>query len=219
MTSPKSNTPVILASASPRRRQLFTLLGMPFIVHSADIEETHLPDETPAQTAARLAHAKATAVAAQHDGTIVAADTLVVLDDAILGKPADPAEAIEMLRRLRGRAHRVLTGVAVLDPDSGAAETTVVASEVWMRDYGDNEVAAYVAGGDPMDKAGAYAIQHPTFMPVARVVGCPANVMGLPLCRVDSMLRARGFQWGTTPVQACQPASNVCAIRDLVLPA
>jgi septum formation protein len=218
MNSSDSTTPVVLASASPRRHWLFGLLGVPFDVHTADIDETPLPDETPAQTASRLACTKAAVVAARVNGLVVAADTLVVLDDEILGKPGDEAEATTMLRRLRGRLHRVLTGFAVLDSNSDAARTVVVSSTVWMRAYADEEIAAYVAGGDPMDKAGAYAIQHPTFMPVARLDGCPANVMGLPVCKVDEALRARGLNLGETPVQSCRPANNVCAIRHLVLP-
>ena len=210
-------TPIVLASASPRRRQLFQVLGVPFVVHTADADEAPLSGEMPEQTAARLSRLKASVVAARVDGVIVAADTLVVVDDEVLGKPADEAEAVKILRRLRGRSHRVVTGFTVLNSDSGDADTAVVWSEVWMRDYSDAEIAAYVAGGDPMDKAGAYAIQHPTFMPVARLVGCPANVMGLPTCRVDEVLRARGLALEATPTQSCRPARSRCAIRDLVL--
>lgn len=210
-------TPIVLASASPRRRRLFQVLGVPFVVRTADIDETPLSGETPEQTAARLSHAKASVVATQVDGVVVAADTLVVVDDEVLGKPADEAEAVQILHRLRGRAHRVVTGFTVLDSAAGDAETAVVWSEVWMREYSDAEIAAYVAGGDPMDKAGAYAIQHPTFSPVARLVGCPANVMGLPTCRVDEALRARGLVLEATPTRSCRPARSRCAIRDLVL--
>ncbi|MFQ5593457.1 MAG: Maf family protein [Anaerolineae bacterium] len=211
-----SRPPVVLASASPRRHQLLKVLGVPFVVHTADVDEVPLPGEAPEQTAARLSRAKASVVADRVEGVVVAADTLVVLDDEVLGKPANEAEAGAILRRLRRRSHRVLTGLTVQDTGAGVADTVVVWSEVWMRDYSDAEIAAYVAGGDPMDKAGAYAIQHSTFMPVARLVGCPANVMGLPTCRVDEMLRARGLTLEATPTQSCQPARNRCVIRDLV---
>lgn len=218
MTSSDSRAPILLASASSRRYELFALLGVPFVVRTAGIDETSLPDETPAQTAVRLARTKASVVAAQVRGLVVAADTLVVLDGEILGKPVDKADAVAMLRRLRGRAHDVLTGSAVLDANSGEVCSAVEQSQVWMRAYTDEEIAAYVASGDPMDKAGAYAIQHETFMPVAHVVGCPANVMGLPVCRLDEVLRARGLPLGATSVRLCRPTNGVCAIRDLVLP-
>lgn len=184
----------------------------------ADIDERPLPGETPACTAARLARTKATVVGAQVDGLIVAADTLVVLDDEILGKPADAADAVAMLRRLRARSHQVLTGFTVLDAGCDEFRTVVVSTGVWMRAYPDEEIAAYVAGGDPMDKAGAYAIQHRTFAPVACLDGCPANVMGLPVCKVDEILRAIGLDLGATPVQTCRPADSACAISGLVVP-
>lgn len=209
---------VVLASASPRRHQLFAVLGVPFIVRTADIDETPLRGETPAQTAAWLAETKASAVAEEVDGVIVAADTMVVLDGEILGKPVDEADAVAMLRRLRSRSHRVLTGFSVLDVGSGKAHTAVVTSEVWMRAYTDDEIATYVASGNPLDKAGAYAIQHQGFMPVERLDGCPANVMGLPVCRIDEVLREWGLDLRKTPVQSCRPANNVCAIRKLVVP-
>ncbi|RME48212.1 MAG: septum formation protein Maf [Chloroflexi bacterium] len=212
-------TPVILASASPRRRQLFALLGIPFIVRAADVDETPLPAEKPHEMASRLARMKAQVVAAEVQGLVVAADTLVVLDSEILGKPADIADAVRILRRLRGRTHRVMTAFTVLRTDSGREQTEVVQSTVEMRPYTEDEIAAYVAGGDPLDKAGAYAIQHGTFMPVARLSGCPANVMGLPVCKIDAVLRAQGLDLGRTSVQLCQPAASFCAIRDRVLPA
>lgn len=218
MNSSASSTHVILASASPRRHQLFALLGVPFVVHTADINETPLPEELPERTAARLAGTKARVAAAQVDGLVVAADTLVVLDGEILGKPVDAADAVTILRRLRGRSHQVLTGFAVLGPDCEEVHTHVVRTDVWMRTYTDEEIAAYVASGDPLDKAGAYAIQYRSFAPVARVDGCPANVMGLPVCKIDQVLRARHLELGPTPVQSCRPAAGVCAIRDLVMP-
>lgn len=218
MGSSDSSTSVVLASASPRRHELFALLGVPFTVHTADIDETLRPDERPIHTAVRLARAKASVVGMQINGLVVAADTLVVLGDGILGKPNDADDATAVLRRLRSRSHQVLTGFAVLDTESGEVHTQVISTDVWMRTYTDEEIATYVASGDPMDKAGAYAIQHPNFAPVARIDGCPANVMGLPVCQVDEMLKACGLQLGTTPVQSCRPADSTCAIRDLVIP-
>jgi septum formation protein len=147
------------------------------------------------------------------EGLIVAADTLVVLEGEILGKPTDPAGATAMLRRLRGREHRVLSGLTLLDAISGREATEVVETRVWMRPVSNEEIAAYVASGDPLDKAGAYAIQHPGFHPVARLWGCAANVMGLPLCRLDALLRAWDVPLGTTPVQACRPP-HACAVTE-----
>lgn len=218
MNSSDSRYPVILASASPRRQKLFALLGVPFVVRVADVDEASMPGETPAHMAARLARAKASAVGEQANGLVAAADTLVVVDKEVLGKPANPAEATAMLRQLRGRSHQVLTGFAVLDANSGQAHVAVVTTDVWIRAYTDEEIAAYVTSGDPMDKAGAYAIQHQAFAPVARLDGCPANVMGLPMCRVDAVLRTGGLALGTTPVQSCRPMDSTCAIWDLVVP-
>ena len=209
---------LILASSSPRRRQLLALLGLPFTVVRAEVDERPLPGEDPAATARRLSRAKARAAAAHvGEGLIVAADTLVVLEGEILGKPADPAEATAMLRRLRGREHRVLSGLTLLDVASGREATEVVETRVWMRLTSDEEIAAYVSSGDPLDKAGAYAVQHAGFHPVARLWGCAANVMGLPLCRLDALLRALGVPLGTTPVQVCRPP-RACAIAKAMLP-
>ncbi len=201
--------PIILASASPRRRELFKLLGLPFIVRSAAIDETPRPDETPDVLVARLSATKAATVArgvstarlergeesAEVLGgeLVVAADTVVVLDDEILGKPRDATHARQMLQRLRGRAHAVHSGVTVVEASSGRAAIHLSTTEVWMRDYGDAEIEAYVASGDPMDKAGAYAIQHPGFRPVARIEGCFTGVVGLPLGALADGLAHFGF--------------------------
>jgi MAF protein len=204
--------PIILASASPRRREIFELLGVPFTVQPVSVDETPRPGETPDVLVARLSATKAATVAQQaltssrlrraqssrerggkstaalkrsHFGPpsslVVAADTVVVLDDQILGKPGDAAHAQEMLLDLRGRAHMVYTGVTVVETSSGRAAIHLSATQVWMRDYSQAEMKTYVASGDPLDKAGAYAIQHAGFRPVARVEGCFAGVMGLPL--------------------------------------
>lgn len=188
---------IILASASPRRREFFELLELSFVVRSADVDETPRPGETPDVLVARLSATKA-AVVAQSLGAsgadqgeelaeglesslVVAADTVVVLDDEVLGKPRDADHAIQMLRRLRDRAHTVYSGVTVAEIDSGRAAIQLSTTTVWMRDYNEAELEAYVASGDPLDKAGAYAIQHTGFRPVARIEGCYSGVMGLPL--------------------------------------
>jgi MAF protein len=218
MKSTERTLSVILASASPRRRELLALLGIPFQVRTANVDEMQLTGESPAQMAARLAQTKALAVRQAVDGLIIAADTLVVLGDEVLGKPSDANDATTMLKRLRGRAHRVLTGFALLCTDSEEMRTCVTATDVWMAHYADEKIAAYVESGDPMDKAGAYAIQSRDFAPVERLDGCPANVMGLPVCRVERALRAMGVVLRTTPVAACCPARSVCAIHYLVIP-
>ena len=138
---------------------------------------------------------------------IVAADTAVVDGDDILGKPADEADAAAMLRRLRGRPHAVLTGVAVLDAHTGHMASTVVRTVVHMRAFSDAEIAAYIASGDPMDKAGAYAIQNRTFAPVERIEGCYANVVGLPLCALGCLLR----RLGASPVSGRDLAARCTA--------
>jgi MAF protein len=143
---------------------------------------------------------------------ILAADTTVVYQAAlhqsyeILGKPADAAEAEAMLRRLRGRVHQVFTGLAVLRVAGEELQSEVVATDVWMRDYSDEEMLAYIATADPLDKAGAYAIQHAVFRPVQNLQGCYANVMGLPVCHAAGMLTQFGCPPVSEIVQGCQQA-------------
>ncbi len=180
----RSKPPIVLASASPRRKALLsTLAPEPFEVVVAEIDESPLPGERPEPHVRRLALAKARAVAAQIEGParVLGADTIVVFEGRILGKPADAADAAATLRRLRGRRHEVVTGLAMVDAETGRSRSTSATTGVWMRDYSDAEIEAYVAGGDPMDKAGAYAIQHTGFRPVARLEGSETNVIGLPL--------------------------------------
>jgi MAF protein len=196
---------LVLASASPRRRQLFSLLGMPFIATAADVDEEIEGGESPQEMVCRLSLAKAKAVALSYpENLIVAADTIVVLDGDVLGKPADEAEAVAMLRRLRGRKHTVLSGVTVYHRASGRAITELTESAVWMRAYTDEETGRYAASGDPLDKAGAYAIQHPNFSPVERIGGCYASVMGLPLCHLTRALAQLGLALPVEVPQACQ---------------
>lgn len=194
---------LILASRSPRRQQLLTALGLAFSVDAADVDETPLPDEDPAALACRLCRAKAAAVAARHPGAIVlAADTVVALDGALLGKPADSAEAAAMLTALRGRTHQVCTAVSVARDGATASQLSV--SDVTMRSYSEAEVAAYVATGDPLDKAGAYAIQHLAFSPVAAWTGCYTGIMGLPLALAREMLAVAG-------ISAAEAMAPICA--------
>ena len=201
--------PIILASSSPRRRELLALAGLPFEVSPAAAEEVSQLGETPeafagrmSRTKARLAAARGQARVGLESALMIGADTIVVLDDGpggageIIGKPRDARQAVETLRRLRGRTHRVLTALTLIDC-SAAPEVELnelVTARVPMREYSDEEIDAYVATGNPLDKAGAYAIQYAGFQPVdlARFADCFANVMGLPVCRLLRLLEARG---------------------------
>jgi MAF protein len=180
---------LILASGSPRRRQLLSLLGLPFIVKAAGVDETQLDGEPPSELVLRVSQAKAYAVReVRPDELVIAADTVVVFEGEVLGKPADSEDARRMLHRLRGRSHIVYSGVSVLHPAHQRMVCELGESFVWMRDYGDDEIDSYVDSGDPLDKAGAYAIQNPVFDPVSRVEGCWLSVMGLPLCHLGRAL-------------------------------
>ena len=211
---------LILASASPRRQELFSLLEVPFMAAAADVDEEIEEGESPQEMVCRLSLAKARAVALSYpEGLIVAADTTVALDGDVLGKPADEAEAVAMLRRLRGRKHTVLSGVTVYHPASGRAITELAESTVLMRAYSDEEVARYAASGDPLDKAGAYAIQHHDFSPVERIGGCYANVMGLPLCHLARALAQFGVTLTVDVPQACQGfTGHRCLVAGEILP-
>jgi len=169
-THPK---PIILASGSPRRRQLLGLLRLTFDVTSADIDETPRPGETARDYTARLSREKAQAIYARMRGQnalLLAADTTVADGDTILGKPADDDEARAMLYQLRGRTHQVYTALTLLDTATRRTMTDVALTNVHMRDYGDDEIDDYVASGDPFDKAGGYAIQNSAFHPVAALL-------------------------------------------------
>jgi len=195
---------LILASNSPRRRALLSLLDWPFEVLPADINEGRKPGESPADYVRRLARQKARAVAHLRDGLIIAADTIVVDDDKFLGKPINEEDARRMLKRLRGRVHQVYTGIALIDTQTGQSFVDVYRADVPMREYTDIEIDAYIATGDPMDKAGAYAIQHAGFQPVKGLTGCFASVMGLPLCHLTAGLRVLGFEVSDDLPEKCQ---------------
>lgn len=184
---------LILASASPRRRDLLTQAGYTFSVRTANIPEVSQPGEDAIRLTLRLARQKAEAVAAASPevgeaAIVLGADTVVAIDGEILGKPRDAADAARMLRLLSGRTHQVVTGVCVLrgDRQQAAAEVT----HVCFRALSDREIAEYVATGEPLDKAGAYAIQGRAGRWVPRISGCYFNVVGLPLALVGSMLEA-----------------------------
>jgi MAF protein len=217
--SGETDTVLVLASASPRRKNLLALAGVPFVVRPADVDEKNHAGEGPDALAARLSLAKARAVSrVTPDRVVIAADTLVYLDGHVLGKPADEDEATDTLRRLCGRPHVVFSGVTIVDGRSGWQRTQAVATTVHMRSYSDAEIAAYVSSGDPLDKAGAYAIQYRGFRPVERVQGCYANVMGLPLCHVYNMLRRAGLAPTETPVVACNEYNRrVCDVAHAIL--
>lgn len=185
---------IVLASASPRRRQLLERLGISFSIRSPEVDERLLPDESPDEYALRLALEKATwASDGLPSGLVIGADTIVVCDGRILAKPRDAAEARSHLRRLRGRWHRVATAVAVVNAATGAHHVGIEWTEVRMRCYAEAEIEAYVESGDAFDKAGAYAIQDPRFRPVAELDGPIDNVVGLPLELTARLLKeARG---------------------------
>jgi MAF protein len=168
---------------------MLSWLGIPFATTATDVDESPRPGEDPAALAARLARVKARAAQNRAYGTwTLTADTVVEIEGESLGKPATAEEAREMLQRLRQRAHCVHTGVALCLPNRVEIVRRVT-TDVWMRAYAPAEVERYIASGDPFDKAGAYAIQHPGFHPVSRVDRCYANVVGLPLCAVVACLR------------------------------
>jgi MAF protein len=166
-----------------------------FAVDVADVDESLLPGEAPADYVRRLAEAKARAVLprARQEHIIVGADTTVVIDGEVLGKPVNEAEARQMLTRLRGCTHQVFTGICVLRASDGNLWTEVVVTNVPMRTYSDEEIEHYIASGDPMDKAGAYGIQNPDFQPVENMAECYASVMGLPVCSLSILLRQAGI--------------------------
>ena len=211
---------LILASNSPRRRQLLALADWNFIVSVADVDEGQLENETPANYVLRLAETKARTTASRtHEGDIIlAADTTVVDGLDILGKPKDDAEATAMLTRLRGRTHQVYTGIALLRKSDGSLLTDLCVTDVPMRNYSDEEIRAYVATRDPLDKAGAYAIQHPGFRPVASMNGCYASVMGLALCHVVRMMQRMGVQPHADVPLNCQKLLEYdCPVFDSIL--
>jgi MAF protein len=199
---------LVLASASPRRRDLLAGLGLEFQVLPSDIPEDSLPGESPQDLVRRLSLEKALAVVQRvTEGYVIAADSTVVLEGQSLAKPEDAGDARRMLRALRGTEHNVTTGVTVVEVASGRRRTEVMTCPVAMRDFTDEEMEASIAAGTPMDKAGAYAIQDQEFRPARLLSGCYTNVLGLPLCRVVAMLEELGCP---LPPRATMPAPAGC---------
>jgi septum formation protein len=174
--------PLVLASASPRRAEILTAQGLQFTVQPAHVPEIARDGEAPVELAQRLAREKARAVAAAHpDAVVLGCDTIVIVDDDVLGKPGDFAEAVAMLRRLSGAEHEVISAVALCQAVSGWLQSDFQSTRVWFRPLSTAEIEAYVATGEPMDKAGAYGIQGAGALLVERIDGGYFNVMGLPL--------------------------------------
>ena len=211
---------ILLASQSPRRRELLSFTGLGFDLRSADVDESILPDEGPANYVLRLAESKARASARDADEAqvVIGSDTAVVDAGEILGKPRDAREAEKMLRQLRGRTHQVYTAIAVYRPEDGMLETELCISDVPMREYTDAEMDTYIQSGDPMDKAGGYAIQHAGFHPVESFSGCFASVMGLPICHIARVFEKAEVAVSAAMPQLCQSSLNyTCTISPAVL--
>jgi MAF protein len=201
---------LILASGSPRRHGLLSLFGVDFRVHSSKVDERVITGETPQDYVLRLAINKSLSInhLSAERLVVIAADTAVVDGDQILGKPSSQLQAIEMLSKLRGRTHEVLTGLAIRDTKRDEILTDLCATQVKMRDYAESEIKEYVASGDPLDKAGAYAIQNYGFDPVAQITGCYANVVGLPLCHLAELLTRLGVNFVEEAVQGCRSGQD-----------
>lgn len=211
---------LLLASNSPRRRQLLALAGWAFSILVADVDESERENESPADYVLRLAETKALAVVSQAhaDQIILAADTTVVDGQDILGKPKDATEAVTMLTRLRGHTHQVYTGVALLRVSDGLLLKDICVTDVPMRDYSNEEIQAYIQTGDPLDKAGAYAIQHPDFHPVAEMNGCYASVMGLPVCHAIRLMRKMDIQPNSDFFLSCETLLEYdCPVSNAIL--
>ena len=178
---------IILASQSPRRKELLGLFHIPFVIRVADIDEAMDPEKTPYDEVGRVSRLKALAVEREDDDVVIAADTIVVCQGKTLGKPHDEEEALEMLRLLSGRDHQVMTGLTVCRAKKIMTHTEV--TDIHFRELSDGEIRAYVASGEPMDKAGSYGIQGGAALFAEKMVGDYYNVMGLPVCRLWQMLK------------------------------
>lgn len=201
-------TALILASASPRRRDLLAQLNTPFRIIPANIDERVQPHEHPWAYARRMAYTKAQVIASQYPTALVlGADSIVVLGQQILGKPRDAADAQQMLTQLSGSAHRVLTGVAIVHAVRRLVCLEVVSTVVRFRALSAADIADYIASGEPMDKAGAYAIQGLGGALVTSWEGCYTNVVGLPLQRTAALLHALGWALSPAPAHSGQTAS------------
>ena len=177
----------ILASQSPRRKELMGLIGLPFTVRAADIDETMDPAKDSRDEVARVSRLKAEATPRDPEDVVIAADTIVVCDGQILGKPKDEEDAYRMLRLLSGRDHQVMTGLTVLQGDT--CQVTTEITDLHFRPLSDREIRRYIRTGEPMDKAGSYGIQGGGALFAQKMVGDYYNVMGLPVCRLYEILR------------------------------
>ena len=178
---------LILASQSPRRKELLGLFGLPFVIRVADIDETMNPEMSAADEVARVSRTKAMAVPREGDDVVVAADTIVVCGGQVLGKPKDEQDAYRMLRLLSGRDHQVMTGMTVLRGETALTVTEI--TDIHFRQLSDREILRYIATGEPMDKAGSYGIQGGAALFAEKMSGDYYNVMGLPVCRLGQLLK------------------------------
>lgn len=221
----KPMPPLLLASNSPRRKDLLSLSGLPFVVFPVQVDETPLQKENPEACVTRLSELKLRAALEQADRMgisseqiVLTADTIVTFQGEILGKPKNSADAADMLQRLRNREHRVITAIHLATVDSSAVESDLCNSPVKMRDYSDEEIMTYIQSGDPFDKAGAYAIQSPTFRPVEHFSDCFASVMGLPLCHLTRSLNKLGIKtYEDIPVVCQDTLQYNCPVYAAIL--
>lgn len=186
---------IVLASGSPRRQELLRQIGLTFETVPSGVTEASIPGEVPAEMACRLALAKAADIAGRHpDALVIGADTIVVLDGRVLGKPKGNGQACDMLASLAGRRHLVITGVALVQRNAGLTASGFEETSVWFQPLTDQQIARYVATGEPMDKAGAYGVQGRAAAFVERLEGDYFNVVGLPLNRLVRMLAECGVE-------------------------
>jgi len=219
------NSKLVLASNSPRRKQLIVLGEWKFDISPVDIDETPMYEERPLDFVLRMAQSKAIASSEQapQDAIVLAADTIVVDHNPngeaeILGKPFDAARSRQMLRQLRDHIHQVYTAIAVYKRQDDSLISDICCTNVPMRDYTDQEIEAYISTGDPLDKAGAYAIQHEGFHPVKNLQECYANVVGLPLCMLAYNLAKAGILTEVDVAGKCQAELNYqCPVSQLYL--
>jgi len=214
---------IYLASNSPRRKQLLSLAGWSFTPVTVEVDESPLDGEFPQEYVQRLANNKARQGMVQlTSGVVIAADTTVAMtiknQSTILGKPTSVQDAERMLRQLRGIMHQVYTALAVFSIHDQVLLTDCCCTDVQMRNYQDDEMHQYIASGDPLDKAGAYAIQHAGFRPVESIKNCYANVMGLPLCHLTRILSKTGIEQNKDIPQACQAEFGIdCLVFQQIL--
>ena len=209
-----------LASNSPRRREMLAWMDWDLEISPANIDESKRPKETAQEYVLRLAAEKAGYLisGAGLDGVVIAADTIVVLDEEILGKPVDEREAYQMLSQLRAREHWVMTAIAVRFGSTGQVCQDICRTRVQMRNYTNEEIKQYIASGNPMDKAGAYAIQNTAFHPVVDFSGCFASVMGMPLCHLERTLQKLSIYKPNRLAIICQNHLKYsCSITDRVM--